>query len=409
MLKIFLPYFTILIIHFPLLTATTSLLLITMAGLKCSVCNYITSNTISDDSDITSKIKVLEIHSNAAHQVGYRQDNAGEPVDQQVGYRQDNGEGQVAQQVDVHQVGYRQDNAGGRVDQSWMNQSFPDSIPPIVQVPNDATAISPIFNIPHPNEFEKVLAEPTTVTSKDPKNVETAALLKKRKITEVGNKEKKGRYDEDRELNTPSPPPAKPPTPCYSKTSLLSCMTEPVESPPSSPFSSTYADDGENNKLTDDDVKEMLDHDVDVDVDDEEDEDDEENGAVGESKDYSELFNESDSFVISDHESLRRSLKFQTFLRVEDRIEPSKFGSFMTEFAQKMRALNNITMESHKAIDKEHQILFGSILVNHFSKWTGLSFLNEAEIKKKNNLEISIKNFDSRILGEAKIIKGKKK
>ena len=408
MLKIFLPYFTILIIHFPLLTATTSLLLITMAGLKCSVCNYITSNTISDDSDITSKIKVLEIHSNAAHQVGYRQDNAGEPVDQQVGYRQDNGEGQVAQQVDVHQVGYRQDNVGGRLDQSWMNQSFPDSNPPIVQVPNDATAISPIFNIPHPNssnEFEKVLAEPPTVTSKDPKNVETAALLKKRKITEVGNKEKKGRYDEDRELNTPSPPPAKPPTPCYSKTSLLSCMTEPVESPPSSPFSSTYADDGENNKLTDDDVKEMLD----VDVDDEEDEDDEENGAVGESKDYSELFNESDSFVISDHESLRRSLKFQTFLRVEDRIEPSKFGSFMTEFAQKMRALNNITMESHKAIDKEHQVLFGSILVNHFSKWTGLSFLNEAEIKKKNNLEISIKNFDSRILGEAKITKGKKK
>ena len=39
---------------------------------------------------------------------------------------------------------------------------------------------------------------------------------------------------------------------------------------------------------------------------------------------------------------------------------------------------------------------------------TGLTFLNEAEIKKKNSLELSIKNFDSRILGKAKIIKGKK-
>ena len=81
----------------------------------------------------------------------------------------------------------------------------------------------------------------------------------------------------------------------------------------------------------------------------------------------------------------------------------------MTEFSQKIEALNAITAEAHKKIDKESHLLFSSILVNHFSKWTGLTFIDEAEIKKKNALELSIKNFDSRILGKAKIIKGKKK
>ena len=40
-----------------------------MSGLKCSVasCTYKTSDTISDDADISNKIKLLEIHTAAAH------------------------------------------------------------------------------------------------------------------------------------------------------------------------------------------------------------------------------------------------------------------------------------------------------------------------------------------------------
>ena len=379
-----------------------------MSGLKCSVlsCNYNTSDTISNDSDITSKIKVLEIHSLATHQGVNQQGNAGGELDQQAGYKQDNTRVQLEQQV-----GCRQGNGIEELDQqNWINQSFPESnLVPILTVPNDATPIYNV-NIPPPgssnNEFEKVVAEPTTVTSK---NVETVGPSQKRKLASSGNKEKKekkGRYDE-RELNTPSPLPAKPPTPCYSNNaSLLSCITEPVESasPSSSMFSSTYAEeDGENNKLTDGELNKML---SDLDDDDEEAVD---NGAVGKLNDYTELFNESDSFTVSDHESLRRSLKFQTYLRVEDRIDANKFSSFMCEFAQKMRCLNHITMEAHKAINKEHQTLFGAIMVNHFSKWTGMCFIDEGEIKKKNHLEISIKNFESRILAIGKIIKGKKK
>ena len=369
-----------------------------MSGLKCSVlsCNYNTSDTISNDSDITSKIKVLEIHSLATHQGVNQQGNAGGELNQQTSYKQDNTRVQLEQQV-----GCRQGNGIEELDQqNWINQSFPESnLVPILTVPNDATPIYNV-NIPPPgssnNEFEKVVAEPTTVTSK---NVETAGPSQKRKLASSGNKEKKekkGRYDE-RELNTPSPLP-KPPTPCYSNNaSLLSCITEPVEpaSPSSSMFSSTYAeDDGENNKLTDldDDDEEAVD-----------------NGAVGKLNDYTDLFNESDSFTVSDHESLRRSLKFQTYLRAEDRIDANKFSSFMCEFAQKMRCLNHITTEAHKAINKEHQTLFGAIMVNHFSKWTGMCFIDEGEIKKKNHLEISIKNFESRILAIGKIIKGKKK
>ena len=383
------------------------------SGLKCSVasCTYKTSDTVSDDTDIGSKIKLLEIHTAAAHQAGNRQDNAGGELDQQVGYRQDYAGAELNQQVADHQVGYGQDNAAGQVDQqSWINQSFPNSNLPIVQVPNDAEAIYNI-NIPHPdssNEFENVLAEPTPGSSKNPKNVETVAPLKKRKLTASGNKEKKGRYDE-RELNTPSPPPpAKPPTPCYQNTSLLSCVTQAVMSPPpQSPslFSSTYADDNENRDLSDEDLQKMLEDHSD-DENQKEDEDIEEDEVLG--KDYSKLFNEDNSFVISDHESLRRSLKFQTYLCESDRLDPTRFASFMVEFAAKVRALNEITMDAHKNIDKEHHLLFSSILVSHFSKWTGLTFLNEAEMKKKNSLELSIKNFDSRILGTAKIIKGKK-
>ena len=150
-----------------------------MSGLKCSVlsCNYITSDTISNDSDITSKIKVLEIHSLASHQGVNRQGNAGGELDQQAGYKQVNAGVQLEQQV-----GCRQDNATGELDQqSWINQSFPETnLVPIVAVPNDATAIYNV-NIPHPgssNEFEKVLAEPTTVSSK---NVETVAPSQKKK------------------------------------------------------------------------------------------------------------------------------------------------------------------------------------------------------------------------------------
>ena len=436
-----------------------------MSGLKCSVCNYNTSDTISNDSDITSKIKVLEIHSLATHQGVNQQGNAGGELNQQTSYKQDNTRVQLEQQV-----GCRQGNGIEELDQqNWINQSFPESnLVPILTVPNDATPIYNV-NIPPPgssnNEFEKVVAEPTTVTSKNvetagpsqkrklassgnkekkekkgryderelntpsplPKpptpcysnnaslefekvvaepttvtsnNVETAGPSQKRKLASSGNKEKKekkGRYDE-RELNTPSPLP-KPPTPCYSNNaSLLSCITEPVEpaSPSSSMFSSTYAeDDGENNKLTD--------------LDDDDDEEAVDNGAVGKLNDYTDLFNESDSFTVSDHESLRRSLKFQTYLRAEDRIDANKFSSFMCEFAQKMRCLNHITTEAHKAINKEHQTLFGAIMVNHFSKWTGMCFIDEGEIRKKNHLEISIKNFESRILAIGKIIKGKKK
>ena len=119
-----------------------------MSGLKCSVasCTYTTSHTISDDSDIASKIKVLEIHSIAAHQAGYRLDNGG---------------GQVEQQ------------------QSWMNQTFPDSNPPVVPVPTDVT---PLFNtnIRHPdssNEFQNVLAELTPESSKEQEFEEQDSLL----------------------------------------------------------------------------------------------------------------------------------------------------------------------------------------------------------------------------------------
>ena len=125
--------------------------------------------------------------------------------------------------------------------------------------------------------------------------------------------------------------------------------------------------------------------------------------------DYSELFVEDDSFTVNGLEALRRSLKFQTYLRPEDRLDPIKFGSFILEFSEKMKAVNVFRMEAHKSIDKEYNCIFNALLASHFSKWTGIQFCDESERKKKNVLDIIIKNFDTRILGKAKILKGNKK
>ena len=145
----------ILFIRFsPIPGRTSPLLLISMSGLKCSVCNYNTSDTISNDSDITSKIKVLEIHSLATHQGVNQQGNAGGELNQQTSYKQDNTRVQLEQQV-----GCRQGNGIEELDQqNWINQSFPESnLVPILTVPNDATPIYNV-NIPPPgssnNEFE---------------------------------------------------------------------------------------------------------------------------------------------------------------------------------------------------------------------------------------------------------------
>ena len=411
-----------------------------MSGLKCSVisCSYKTSDTISDGADIQSKIKLLEIHTAAAHS------SVAAPAPTTVVTGVDT----AGQQSWADQILQFQDyQANVTTTSAAIN-------PPIVTVPAGSM---PIFNVaidPPRNDVQSQIfvAETTTGSS-----------LLKRKVEELEFTDKKARNEEeDRELNTPTPEedrelntptpgssreqvfedsqnvntptpeedrelatPTRASTPCYCKKaryevepsthcvckkvkknirSIHSVQTEPVDSPPQSNYSSTFADD--DDELSDQDLNKILEEDVDDDNDENEngDEDSEIKG-----KDYTHLFNEDDSFSVSDFEGIRRSLKFQTYLRQADRLDPVRFASFMTEFSQKIEALNAITAEAHKKIDKESHLLFSSILVNHFSKWTGLTFIDEAEIKKKNALELSIKNFDSRILGKAKIIKGKKK
>ena len=443
---------------------------IIMSGLKCSVasCTYKTSDTISDDADISNKIKLLEIHTAAAHTAAAHQVT---PAPTTVVTGADTiGAGQ---QTWMDQILQFQDYQG---DAALTTTTTSAAInPPIVTVPVGST---PIFNVaidqPHNDvESQIVVAETTPGSSPLKRKVEEVEFTDKKARNEEEDRElNTPTPEEDRELNTPTPgssgeqvfeesqnvntptpeedrelntaTPTRPSTPCYCKKaryeaepstqcyckkarydvdrevntppppkplyqkksihSIHSVQTQPVDSPPQSNYSSTFADD--DDELSDQDLNKMLEEDVDDDDDENEigDEDSEIKG-----KDYTHLFNEDDSFSVSDFEGLRRSLKFQTYLRQADRLDPVRFASFMTEFAQKIGALNSITADAHKKIDKEHHLLFSSILVSHFSKWTGLTFLNEAEIKKKNSLELSIKNFDSRILGKAKITKGKKK
>ena len=169
-----------------------------MSGLKCSVCNYNTSDTISNDSDITSKIKVLEIHSLATHQGVNQQGNAGGELNQQTSYKQDNTRVQLEQQV-----GCRQGNGIEELDQqNWIN-------PPIVAVPVGST---PIFNVaidqPHNvvesqivvaettpgSSWEQVFEEQDSVLAKDSQNVET--------LTAGGSKEPE--FDKEQEQNSMS-------------------------------------------------------------------------------------------------------------------------------------------------------------------------------------------------------------
>ena len=314
--------------------------------------------------------------------------------------------------------------------------------PPIVSVPVDST---PVFDINF-NDFvgtvsvgkepepEKIAMQPQQAGSSSMKdNYDPLLGTSKRKMPgdeeqlgsskrKEGGKKKNKKARSNEELNTP------PPTPSYNN--VLSCETVPVRSPSSvssaSPLSSTYAEEDEelNQILEDYDFtgneggNEVTGNDEEGDVTDNE-EVEVTGNEVGEvtangegiypNNDYSELFVEDDSFTVNGLEALRRSLKFQTYLRPEDRFDPLKFGSFILEFSEKMKAVNVFRMEAHKSIDKEYNCLFNALLASHFSKWTGIQFCHESERKKKNVLEIIIKNFDTRILGKAKILKGNKK
>ena len=314
--------------------------------------------------------------------------------------------------------------------------------PPIVSVPVDST---PVFDLNF-NDFvgtvsvgkepepEKIPMQPQQAGSSSMKDKYDPLLgTSKRKMPgdeeqlgsskrKEGGKKKNKKARSNEELNTP------PATPCYNN--VLSCETVPVRSPSSvssaSPLSSTYAEEDEElNQILEDyeftgneGGNEVTGNDEEGDVTDNE-EVEVTGNEVGEvtangegiypNNDYSELFVEDDSFTVNGLEALRRSLKFQTYLRPQDRLDPIKFGSFILEFSEKIKALNVFRMEAHKSIDKEYSCLFNALLASHFSKWTGIQFCDESERKKKNVLDIIIKNFDTRILGKAKILKGNKK
>ena len=117
---------------------------------------------------------------------------------------------------------------------------------------------------------------------------------------------------------------------------------------------------------------------------------------------YEEVFKKivDSSKIIPDHEALRLIIKNQTVLREEDRIPPSKFSPFMLEFTTNQLTLQRSTMNAVQSILKSHQEISNGLLMSQFSKFTGLSFLDSAERKKKNWLALGIRNFTQRVIGK---------
>ena len=117
---------------------------------------------------------------------------------------------------------------------------------------------------------------------------------------------------------------------------------------------------------------------------------------------YEEVFKKivDSSEIIPDHQALRLIIKNQTVLREEDRIPASKFSPFMLEFTTNQLTLQRSTMNAVQSILKSHQEISNGLLMSQFSKFTGLSFLDSAERKKKNWLALGIRNFTQRVIGK---------
>ena len=166
---------------------------IIMSGLKCSVasCTYKTSDTISDDADISNKIKLLEIHTAAAHTAVAHQVT---PAPTTVVTGADTiGAGQ---QTWVDQILQFQDYQGNAALTTTTTSAAIN--PPIVTVPVGST---PIFNVaidqPHNDvESQIVVAETTPGSSgeqvfEESQNVDT--------LTPGGSKEPE--FDKEEEQN----------------------------------------------------------------------------------------------------------------------------------------------------------------------------------------------------------------
>ena len=125
----------------------------------------------------------------------------------------------------------------------------------------------------------------------------------------------------------------------------------------------------------------------------------------GHEEDYADIFmkqnEDSNRKAIPDHEALRLLIRNQTYLRREDRIPPSKFSPFMIEFSSHMLTLQRSTMAAIEGNIKSHKELSTGLMMCLFSKFTGLEFLDSTERKKKNWLNIGIKNFTERVLGKS--------
>ena len=121
---------------------------------------------------------------------------------------------------------------------------------------------------------------------------------------------------------------------------------------------------------------------------------------------YEELFDldSNDKMNNKDHESIRKSLKTQTFLSKSDRLPSERFAPFMREFSSDMFFLQKATNEAIKEIYKNHNLLFQATVRSAFSKWTGMNFLTPTERKKSNHIQVGNKNFAEKILGSTKLL-----
>ena len=121
-------------------------------------------------------------------------------------------------------------------------------------------------------------------------------------------------------------------------------------------------------------------------------------------KDYEDIFKKQNEDVnrlpIPDHQSLRMMIKNQTYLRKEDRITASKFSPFMVEWSSNMMILQRSTMVAIQGLLKQHQEISSGLMMSIFSKYTGIEFIDESERKKKNWLNLAIKNFSERVIGK---------
>ena len=142
----------------------------------------------------------------------------------------------------------------------------------------------------------------------------------------------------------------------------------------------------------------------DVDREEEEDVGREEEDEQDVGKDYEDIFKKQNEDVnrlpIPDHQSLRMMIKNQTYLRKEDRITASKFSPFMVEWSSNMMILQRSTMVAIQGLLKQHQEISSGLMMYIFSKYTGIEFIDESERKKKNWLNLAIKNFSERVIGK---------